>query len=267
MRLATYLRNALYESGTGELDVDGNELIAVHRQSLTRKPLLKAAYVAFYRDMIESCERLLPVDGLEIELGSGVGFFKSLRPNVITSDVRPIPTVDRVLDAEHMDLPDNSVRCIYAINAFHHLSDPNRFFSELRRVLKPGGGCILIEPHIGWGSSWLHRHLHKDEHFDPTASSWKTLEIRGPLSGANQALAYIVFERDRRSFDEKYGRDLEVVRQFYCLNSLRHFFSGGLNFRQLLPSFTEPLLRLFEQMGRPLARHWALYQVIVLRRR
>lgn len=267
MSLATYLRNALYESGTGALDVDGTDLIAAHSQSLTRKPLLKSAYETFYRDMIDSCERRLCVDGLELELGSGVGFLKELRPSVITSDIRPIPTVERVLHAEHMDLPDRSVRCIYAINVFHHLSDPNRFFSELCRVLKPGGGCVLIEPHNGLASSFLHRNMHKDEHFDPEARSWKTHEIRGPLSGANQALAYIVFERDRRCFDEQYGRDLELVDQFYSLNSLRHFFSGGLNFRQLLPSFTESFLRAMEQIGRPLARHWALYQVIVLRRR
>lgn len=267
MRLPTYVRNALYESGTGVLDVDGTELIAAHRQSLSRKPLLQSAYTTFYREMIKNCERWLSADGLEIELGSGVGFFKDLRPNIITSDIRAIPAVDRVIHAEQMDLADQAVRCIYAINAFHHLSDPERFFSELCRVLKPGGGCILIEPHNGLASSLLHRHMHKDEHFDPDALSWKTQEIRGPLSGANQALAYIVFERDRQCFDEKFGRDLEIVYLSYCLNSLRHFFSGGLNFRQLLPTLVEPLLQAIEQIGRPLARHWAFYQLIVLRRR
>lgn len=267
MRFLTSVRNALYESGTGILDVDGTELIAAHRQSLLRKPLLQSAYASFYRAMIKNSERRLTADGIEIELGSGVGFFKELRPNVITSDIRAIPGIDRVIHAEQMDLPDHSVRCIYAINVFHHLSDPGQFFSELCRVLKAGGGCILIEPHNGLASRVIHRHMHKDEHFDAGAQSWTTHEIRGPLSGANQALAYIVFERDRQRFDEEYGADLEIAHRTYCLNSLRHFFSGGLNFRPLLPPFVAPLLRAMEQIGRPFARHWAFYQLIVLRRR
>jgi SAM-dependent methyltransferase len=267
MSLVTYVRNALYETGVGALDVDGADLITAHRRILERKVLLRSAFTEFYRDMSEICEHWLPARGLEIELGSGVGFFKHLRPNLITSDVRPIPGIDRVIDAQQMDLPDETVRCIYAINAFHHLPDPERFLWELCRVLKPGGGCILIEPHNGLGSRLLHRYMHKDEHFDPKASSWKTEEIRGPMSGANQALSYIIFERDRKKFEEGYGRNLEVVCRFYCLNGLRYFFSGGLNFRQLLPSFTEPLLRALEQLGRSFAKHWSFHQVVVLRKR
>uniref|UniRef100_UPI00404899EC class I SAM-dependent methyltransferase n=1 Tax=Orrella sp. TaxID=1921583 RepID=UPI00404899EC len=81
------------------------------------------------------------------------------------------------LDALAMNLADNTVRCIYAINVFHHLPDPDLFFAELARVLHPGGGCILIEPHCGFASSLLHRHLHSDEHFDPNAPEWRTVEI------------------------------------------------------------------------------------------
>ena len=267
MKLATFVRNAVYESDIRDLNVDGTDLIAAHRRILERKPLLRSAFAAFYRDMIQNCDCWLPANGLELELGSGVGFFNRLRPNVITSDIRPIPTIDRVINAGQMDLPDKAVRCIYAINVFHHLPDPERFFSELCRVLKSGGGCILIEPHNGLGSRLLHRHMHKDEHFDHEALSWKTEDIRGPMSGANQALAHIVFERDREVFEARYGRDLEIAHQAYCLNSLRYFFSGGLNFRQLLPSSTESLLRAMEKMARSLARHWSLHQIIVLRKR
>lgn len=267
MTFATYLRNVLYESETRRLDVDGVELIGAHRRILERKPLLKSAFTTFYGDMIDSCDRWFPTDGLEIELGSGVGFFKKLRPSVVTSDVRSVPDLDRVIDAQQMDLPNEVVRCIYGINVFHHIPDPDRFFAELCRVLKPNGGCILIEPHNGLGSRLLHRYLHKDEHFDPDASSWMTTEVRGPMSGANQALAYIVFERDRASFTEKYGRHLEIVHSVYCLNALRYLLSGGLNFRQMSPSFAEPFLRAIERSGRPWARHWSFHQLVVLRKR
>jgi SAM-dependent methyltransferase len=166
-----------------------------------------------------------------------------------------------------MALPDDSVRCIYAINVFHHLPDPERFLSELCRVLHAGGGCILIEPHIGFASALLHRYLHSDERFIPDAKSWETTDIGGPLSGANQALAYIVFERDIARFNSLYGEKLEIAYQGYVLNGLRYLFSGGLNFRQLLPSVFAPLLRGLEFAGRPLARYWSFHQIIVIRKR
>lgn len=261
------LRGWLYEPKVRGVDVDDNALLDIHTEILRKKPLLRSAFETFYRDMMNLCDRLLTASGTEVELGSGAGFFKSLRPELITSDIRKGSHIDLALDAQNMALPDNSVRCIYAINVFHHLPDPDRFFSELCRVLRPGGGCILIEPHGGFGSALLHRYLHSDESFLPDAQSWQTTDIGGPLSGANQALAYIVFERDIARFENLYGAHLEIAYRGYSLNAVRYLLSGGLNFRQLLPSAFEPILRMLESVGRPLARHWSFHQVIVIRKR
>jgi hypothetical protein len=51
------------------------------------------------------------------------------------------------------------------------------------------------------------------------------------------------------------------------LNALRYLISGGLNFRQLLPSVFEPVLRALEYASKPLAHHLSLHQVIVIRKR
>lgn len=267
MSMIERLRGWLYEPRVRGVDVDDNALLDIHAGILREKPLLRSAFGTFYRDMMNLCDRLLKVSGMEVELGSGAGFFKSMRPELITSDIRKGAHIDIALNAEKMSLPDNSVRCIYAINVFHHLPDPDRFFSELCRVLRPGGGCILIEPHGGFGSALLHRHLHSDERFLPDAKNWQTIGIGGPLSGANQALAYIVFERDIERFNNLYGKQLEIAYQGYTLNAMRYFLSGGLNFRQLLPSAFEPLLRTLEFIGKPLARYWSFHQVIVIRKR
>lgn len=64
-----------------------------------------------------------------------------------------------------MNLFDNLVRCIYAINIFNHLAEPEKFFEKLKRVLVPRG-CILIKPHGGSASAALRKKLHKDEFFD-----------------------------------------------------------------------------------------------------
>ena len=64
-----------------------------------------------------------------------------------------------------------------------------------------------------------------------------------------------------------YGDQLEIVYVGYVLNALRYFFSGGLNFRQLLPSIFEPILRFLEHAGKPFARYWSFHQIIVIRKR
>lgn len=261
------VRQWLYEPKVRGVNVDDNALLGIHSTILREKQLLRSAFETFYRDMATLCDRFFSVKGIEVELGTGAGFFKSLRPDLITSDVRKGPHIDMKLDAQDMNLSDNTVRCVYAINVFHHLPDPDRFFAELARVLKPGGGCILIEPHGGFASSLLHRHLHSDEHFDPDAPEWRTAEIGGPLSGANQAMAHIVFERDQVLFEAKHGAQLEVVYCGYELNALRYLLSGGLNFRQIFPSFFSYPLALLEKLASPLARYWSLHQVIVIRKR
>jgi SAM-dependent methyltransferase len=257
----------LYEPRVRGVDLDDDRLPDIHASIMKDKRLLRSAFETFYRDMANLCDRFLPAPGMEIELGAGAGFFKSLRPGLVTSDVRKGPNIDLVFDAQDMALPDESVRCIYAINVFHHLANPDRFFVELCRVLRPGGGCILMEPHGGFWSVLLHRYL-SDERFDPAAPSWNNSDIEGRLSlAANQALAYIVFERDLDQFKEKYGQRIEIVHRRYCLNTLRYMFSGGLNYRQLLPSASEPILKVLESIGRPLARFWTIQEVIVIRRR
>ena len=260
------IRRWLYEPLVRDVNVDDEALLKIHSRVLKEKPLLRSAFEEFYRDMIATCEKYFPVAGLEIELGSGAGFLKSFRSSVITSDIRSLPSIDRVLDAQKLDLADNSVRCIYAINVFHHLPDPNKFFLELSRVLAPGGGCVLVEPHGGFGSALLHRHLHADENFIPDALTWSNVEIQGPLSGANQALAHIVFTRDIDEFNSLHGKTLKIVSKKYTLNSLRYLFSGGLNFRQLLPSFAGPILSKLEFLGSPFAKYWALHQMIVIKK-
>lgn len=267
MNFVNRLRNWIYDPRIRHMCVDDEHLLELHATILAEKPILQSTFGSFYDVMLDCNDRFLHGDGIEIELGSGAGFLKSRRPEVITSDVRSGSHIDRILDAQNLDIPDNSVRCIYAINVFHHLPEPERFFAELKRVLVAGGGCILIEPHNGPASSALHRILHKDEKFDPDATEWRNSYIAGPLSGANQALAHIIFTRDRKIFDHLYGDSLELVHQAYMMNGIRYLLSGGLNFRQLAPSFTIPLLRLIENIMSPVSSLWSLHQVIVIRKK
>lgn len=264
--MTTAIRKLLLDPKVAGVAVDDPSLLERHQQVLAEKPLLASAFEAFYRQMLALRDRHVRAQGIEVELGSGAGFFKRVHPELITSDIRPGRGIDRVVDALDMPFEARSVRCLYAINLFHHLPDPGVFFNEVSRVLAPGGLCMLVEPHGGFFSAFLHRRLHADEYFDETAT-WRNEGITGPLGGANQAAAEIVFRRDRPIFDTRFGNQLEIVERPYALNALRYLASGGVNFRPLLPAVAAPLLSAVEHLASPLARHWSLHQVTVIRRR
>ena len=265
-KFTLFLQDNLIESEVKNIDVDSPELLKIHRAVLLKKPLLHSAFNTFYKNMAEACDKYFTCSGMEVELGSGSGFFKSTRPGLISSDIRKAEYIDLVLDAQNLDLENSSVRAIYGINVLHHLQDPDQFFEEAFRVLTPGGGFIFIEPHYGFSSSVIHKMLHKNEHFDPNMVGWKNYSIKGPLSGANQALPHIIFTRDAKFFEEKYSGRLELVHQAYIDNWLRYFFSGGVNFKQLSPSFMEKPFIFLEKLFKPLAKHFSIHRITVVRK-
>ena len=132
-------------------------------------------------------------------------------------------------------------------------------------MLVVGGDALLVEPHNGFFSAWLHKRLHKTEFFDPDMPTSEA-KIVGPMSGANQALAHIVFERDRALFHERYGATLELVDSVYMLNALRYLVSGGVNFKSLVPGFMDRPLQLMERLGAPFAKYWTRHKLSILRK-
>src|SRR5262249_8734615 len=149
-------------------------------------------------------------------------------------------------------------------NSFHHFPQPERFLGELERVLVPGGGAVLLEPYHGPVASLLYKRLFSSEGFDKRFPSWQT-PATGPMNGANQALSYIVFVRDRRRFEHSFP-SLEIVHEAPVGNYLRYLISGGLNFRQLLPDMASGALAGVERAIAWCNRWLALHHVIVLRK-
>lgn len=264
MILIGILRKFLYDPRIKTLDVDDPELLKIHLAVLQEKVLLRSAFCSFYNVMLKCRKIFVTATGPELELGSGVSFFKFIHPKIITSDIRQGKNIDKFINAQKMKVRRNSLSCIYAINVFHHLDNPDLFFKEINRVLKPGGACILIEPHGGFFSALIHKFMHKDETYNKKQGKWKSNSISGPLSGANQALAFIVFKRDLQLFKKKYGKFLEITHQEYIKNGLRYFLSGGLNFRQIVPSFMCPILSILEIALSPIEKYWTLHEVTVI---
>ena len=260
------IRSWLSEPRVRGVNVDSPELVDVHREILASKPMMRNVFEDIYDSCMAADLRYFSGDGLRVEVGAGVSIIKEFYPDVLATDIKPSPHVDMVVDALAMPWDDGALRAVYGLNCFHHLPDPDQFFAELDRVLSPGGGCILIEPFDGPFARWLYPRLFDTEGYDLDQASWKASGDVGVMHGANQALSHVVFVRDRALFRERHPR-LELVGLRPLRNYPRYLLSGGLNFRQLLPSAAIGLLKFGERIAAPVAPALALHQMIVLRKR
>ena len=245
--------------------VDGPERLRAHRQVLMRKKLIREVFKDFHRRFVSLDKRYLSGPGQVIELGAGVYPVKESFPHVLATDIVMAPHLDRELDAQAMDLADGSVHAFYLQNVFHHFPDPSAFFRELERTLAPGGGAILFEPAAGPLARIVYPRLFASEGYDCNAADWRT-PVGGPMSGANQALSHLVFDRDLERFEAEHP-GLEVVHRDVLASYPRYLASGGLNFRPLLPGVFNGVMKGVEWLLSPLRDVLGLHRVIVLRRR
>ena len=246
------------------MDIDGQERLELHRKVLGRKHLLRVVFTELHHLFHRLKNEYLEGIGDEIEIGAGVAPMRDTYPKVLATDIIDSPHLDRTINAEAMDLESASVRVIYGQNCFHHFPRPESFFRELERVLVPGGGAILMEPYYGPVATLLFKRLFRTEGFDKTFPDWNT-PVKGPMNGANQALSYIVFVRDRELFEQKFPL-LRVVHRSVAPNYLKYLISGGVNFRQLLPNAFIPALSLMEWLLLPFGRLLALHHFVVIKK-
>jgi SAM-dependent methyltransferase len=263
--LVAALRRVLAEPRLRGVHVDSTRFVDLHRQILHEKPVMRAVFQEFYEAILRADARYLTAPGRRVELGAGSSRFGELHPEVLSTDIKRAGHLRAVVDAQALPFRRYSVRAYYGIDCFHHFPDPARFFDQLVDLLPPGGGCVLIEPYHGPLARLFFERLFETERFDRSQRGWTT-EGSGPMTGANQALSYVVFTRDAGEFARRYP-DLELVAQAPLTNYPRYVLSGGLNFRSLVPAGIAGAVRIAEGAMAPLARWLALHHLIVLRKR
>jgi SAM-dependent methyltransferase len=252
----------LKEPLTLGMDPFSEERISIHKKILSKKRMIRDVFNEFHFEMLRLASKHFVISKGEIELGAGVYPVKNTKPGVLATDILPASHLDRTLDAQNMDLKDESISVIYGQNCFHHFPEPELFFKEISRVLTPSGGVVLIEPHYGFFANFIYKRLFSVEGFDKKCQNWHFL----PNDLPNQALGYICFIRDRAKFDQLFP-SLEIVEVKPALNWMRYLLSGGLNFRQLLPNFTIPILKLLETLMMPLASQLGLHCYYVIKKK
>lgn len=206
-----------------------------NRASLAANKNLVYWYGQLYQEQFRGFADL---DQLAIlEIGSGVSPLTRFYPHVLTSDVLRLDYLDYVFDCHNLDaysaIADHSLDIITLTNVLHHLKSPLEFLAKAAVKLKPGGALIATEPHFSILSTVLNKLFHH-EPVDFSIEKPELSEVRGPLSSANQALAWLIFRRPewRRQVALHYVFDPSAFRPFTAIS---YFLSGGISRRFPIP--------------------------------
>lgn len=244
---------------TAGCDVDDPTTTVLRRQIIGEKPFLRQIYQDWYRGIAAA---LPPGDEPVLELGSGAGFMRECIPGLIASDILTVPGVNLVADATQLPFASGALRGVVMTNVLHHIPNVRGFLAEAGRCVRPGGALVMIEPWVTRWSSLVYRRLHT-EPFEPGAPDWN-LPALGPLSGANGALPWIMFERDRQRFEREFP--IWRISSIEPQMPFRYLISGGVSLRCLAPHATHAAWRLLEKGLTPWMSAWGMFARIIVTR-
>jgi SAM-dependent methyltransferase len=253
--MAGLFHRLLAHSLTKDLAVDDPRTTLLRRQIIEKKTFLNRIYREWYARLAPS----VPPDSRFLELGSGAGFFKRFAPNLITSELFAVPGVDRIVDAHHLPFGNEELDGIVMTDVFHHIPDVARFFREATRCIKVRGQVLMIEPWNTPWSKWVYQRLHS-EPFEPEAG-W-LIPSTGPLSGANGALPWIVFERDLQRFQHEFPQ--WHIESIELLMPFSYIISGGVSMRAFVPGCIYRPVRWVENKLNQ--KRWAMFAFIKLKK-
>ncbi len=240
-------------------NLDHPSTTELHKKIIEQKPFLKKLYLDFYNQFKKSF--YLNPQGTFVELGSGGGFVKKVIPQIMTSDILPLHNTDLCFSAEHIPFKDSSIDAFFMLDVFHHFKHPVPILKEISRCLKPGGKIVMLEPaNTLWGR-FIYQNFHH-ENFDPSGG-WE-IKGDGPLSSANGALPWIIFCRDKEKLEAQF-ESLKISKIKYH-TPFRYLLSGGVSMKQLVPSFSYPLIKAIELILSPFHRWLGMFFTIEIQK-
>lgn len=253
------LKDILRHPLTKDLLLDDPETTFLRKDVISQKPFLRRIYQEWY----EWAASRLP-EGIDpvLELGSGAGFLDEYIPKLITSEVFFCPFAQIVINGCYMPFKQRSLKAIVMVNVLHHIPDVYSFFQEALRCLRPGGKILMVEPWITPWSKFIYNHVHH-EPIDMRTQDWR-FPRTGPLSGANSALPWIIFERDRHLFESEYSM-LRIVR-LSIEKPFVYLISGGLSYRPFMPGLLYSLWAKLESALDPWCDKLGMFARIELQR-
>jgi hypothetical protein len=254
-----WLKNKLIIQETADLSLDDPSLTAKRREIIQNKGFLRRIYVEWYDFLAGSVPS---GQGEVLEIGSGGGFMGEFIPELITSDVFPCPGVDIVMDAcGAWPFDDRRLKAVLMVDVLHHLPNVRNFFRQADAAVGYKGIVAMVEPWVTPWSHFIYSRVHH-EPFMPQTQEW-TFPARGPLSGANSALPWIIFHRDRHLFEKNFPNwNIDKIQPFMPLS---YILSGGVSLRSLMPENVYFLIRQLEKRS-GLEQYAAMFASIILRK-
>ena len=256
MKWTSKLKKILEHPATRGLSVDDPQTTVLRRQIIQEKQFLRLIYEKWYMTLKET----LPSGcGGVVEIGSGAGFLSDFIPDLVTSDVFYNQWTTLVLNGHCLPFADRSLRAIVMIDVLHHLPQVRSFLSNAARCVREGGVIGMVEPWVTPWSKIVFRNF-LDEPFYPESHTWEFNEA-GPLSGANVALPWILFKRDRYFFEHQFPQ--WRIQRLDPIMPLTYLLSGGVSLRSLMPAWT---FSFWHAIDKALSRltSMALFAIIVL---
>lgn len=233
------------------------DILVRHREVWERKPILKALYAKWYREIVTHLMR-----GATLELGGGSGNLKEFAPHVICTDVVKVPWLDAVADGQALPFKNGSLANLALFDVLHHLENARPFFDEVTRVLRTGGRIVIMEPYVSWLSWPVYRFLH------PESLDWSRDPLvvhppdpnRRPFDG-NLAVATAMFERGFDRFAQLYPRLRKITQR--RLAFFAYPLSGWFDPPSLLPAvLVKPVLAVERALG--FMQRWLAFRILVV---
>lgn len=232
-----------------------------NREAWQRRPLLRAVYQDFHQLIASRLCRGL--EGLTVELGSGIGSIQQTVPGCITTDLFPNPWLDRQENAYQLSFADHSVANLILFDVWHHLEFPGTALAEFRRVLLPGGRLIVFEPAMGL----LGRLVYSLGHHEPVTFHQPVTWFAPAGFKADAAPYFAAQSRAHRLFIQGEQREQLTgwqVIETRPLASLAYLASGGFSKPQLCPAALHPCLRRLDALLSRMPSLFAVRLLVVL---
>jgi SAM-dependent methyltransferase len=229
----------------------------------SRKPLLRKIYKGFHEAIAGFVRK--DINGLIVEVGSGIGNIKDVIPSCLRTDLFQNPWIDRVENAYAMTFDDCSVAALILFDVFHHLQYPGTAFKEFLRVLVPGGRVIIFDPCMSLAGMLVYGLLHHEPVAATKPIDWLAPEGWQPKNDvyyAAQGNASRVF------FNGRYApllRDWNVVCR-RTFSAFSYIASGGYSKPQLYPDKWYPGMKAVDAILDKIPVLFATRLLVVLER-